>query len=53
MTFVTFDVNGRYPWGAAFVSQENLEVAVNLIKARKLMEEEIRRPLGFRPAQRR
>lgn len=34
--------------GAAFVNQQHIEQAVNLIKSRKLMEAEIRRgPLGF------
>lgn len=32
---------------AAFVNQQHLETAVNIIKARKLMEKEIRRPIGF------
>lgn len=33
--------------GAAFVNQQHLEIAINLIKSRKLLEEKIRRPLGF------
>lgn len=33
--------------GTAFINQQHLETAINLIKSRKLMEEKIRKPMGF------
>ena len=35
----------------AFVNQQHLEVAINLVKSRKLLEERIRKPMGFLPNQ--
>lgn len=36
----------------AFINQQHLETAINLIKSRKLLEEKIRKPMGFVPSQR-
>lgn len=33
--------------GVAFVNQENMEIAINVIKSRKLLEEKIKKPIGF------